>query len=89
MRHRFFKISMVVRSIVLLRSSRTSTLVYDDVKRTAGPTVTVSEGSGRRLLLAKETGSDALVGATRHRARHRVVASVLCLCGITSRCGLV
>lgn len=88
MRHRLFKISMVVRSIALLRSSHTSTLVYDDVKRTAGRTVTVSEENGRRFLPAKETGSDALVGATRHRARHCVVASVLCLCGITSRRGL-
>ena len=62
---------------------------HDDVKRTAGRTVTVSEGSGRRFLLAKETGSDVFVGATRHRARHCVLASVLCLCGIASSRGLV
>ena len=80
---------MVVRSIALLLSVRTSTLVHDDVKRTAGRTVTVSEGSGRRFLLAKETGSDVFVGATRHRARHCVLASVLCLCGIASSRGLV
>ncbi len=43
----------------------------------------------RRFLLAKETRSDVFVGVTRHRARHCVVASVLCLCGITSRRGLV
>ena len=89
MRHRFFKISMVVRSVALLLSSCTSTLVYDDVKRTAGRTVTVSEESGQRFLLAKEMMSDVFVGATRHRARHCVVASVLCLCGITSSRGLV
>ena len=89
MRRRFFKISMVVRSVALLLSSCTSTLVCGDVKRNAGRTVTVSEENGRRFLLAKETGSDALVGATRHRAHHGVVASVLCLCGITSRRGLV
>ena len=80
---------MVVRSIALLLSGRTSTLVHDDVKRTAGQTVTVSEESGRGFLLAKETGSDVFVGATRHRARHCVLASVLCLCGIASRRGLV
>ena len=89
MRHRFIQDLLVVRSIALLRSSRTSTLVYDDVKRTAGRTVTVSEENGRRFLLAKETVSDALVGATRHRARHCVRASVLCLCDFATRRGLV
>jgi hypothetical protein len=78
---------MVVRSIALLLSGRTSTLVHDDVKRTAGQTVTVSEESGRGFLLAKETGSDVFVGATRHRARHCVLVSVLC--DIASRRGLV
>ena len=78
---------MVVRSIALLLSGRTSTLLRDDMKRTAGQTVTVSEESGRRFLLAKETGSDVFVGPTRHRARHCVLASVLC--GIASGRGLV
>ena len=39
--------------------------------------------------LAKEMVSDVFVGATRHRARHCVVASVLCLGDIASRRGLV
>jgi hypothetical protein len=76
MRHRFFKISMVVRSVALLLSSGTSTLVCGDVKRNAGRTATVSEESGQRFLLAKDTVSDVLVESTRHRARHCVVASV-------------
>ena len=54
MRHRFFKVSIVVRSIALLLSGRTATLVYDDVKRNAGRTATVSEESGQRFLLAKK-----------------------------------
>jgi hypothetical protein len=88
MQHRFFKISMAFRSVALLLSSCTSTLVCGDVKRNAGRTATVSEESGQRFLLAKETVSDVLVGATRHRARHCVVASVFCLRDIASRCGL-
>jgi hypothetical protein len=88
MRHRFFKISMVVRSVALLLSSCTSTLVRGDVKRNAGRTATVSKESGQRFLLGKETVSEVLVGATHHRARHCVVASVFCLRDVASRRGL-
>jgi hypothetical protein len=89
MRHRFIQ-DLYGRSFDSpLLSGCTSTLVHDDVKRTAGRTVTVSEESERRFLLAKETVSDVLVGATCHRAGHCVVASVLCLRDIASRRGLV
>ena len=47
MRHRFIQ-DLYGRSFeALLLSGRTSTLAHDDVKRTAGRTVTVSEENGR------------------------------------------
>ena len=89
MRHRLIQ-DLYGRSFDIPTSMRPHVaLIHDDVKRTPGRTVTVSEESGRRFLLEKETGSDVFVGATRHRARHCVVASVLCLYDFASRRGLV